>query len=74
VVDPTGAGDSFVGGMIGYLASCKGPFHRHLRRAIVHGTVMGSFCCEVFGLKRTADMKRERIDQRLKEFEALLRV
>jgi sugar/nucleoside kinase (ribokinase family) len=74
VVDPTGAGDSFVGGLIGYLASCKGPFHKHLRRAIVHGTVMGSFCCEGFGLKRTADIARERIDQRLKEFDALIRV
>ena len=38
IVDPTGAGDSFVGGMIGYLASAKGDVEKNLRRAIIHGT------------------------------------
>jgi sugar/nucleoside kinase (ribokinase family) len=73
VVDPTGAGDSFVGGLMGYLASCKGPFHRHLRRAIVHGTVTGSFCCEGFGLKRTTKITRGDIDRRVKEFDAMVK-
>ncbi len=45
VVDPTGAGDSFVGGMMGYLATAKGPVERNLRRAMVYGSVVASFCC-----------------------------
>src|SRR3954465_3915490 len=43
VVDPTGAGDSFVGGMIGYLATAKGSVDEHMRRAMIHGSVVASF-------------------------------
>ena len=43
VVDPTGAGDSFVGGMMGYLASAPGPVDRNIRRAMVYGSVVASF-------------------------------
>lgn len=72
VVDPTGAGDSFAGGLIGYLASQKGPIERHLRRAIIHGSVTASFCCEGFGLKRTTRTTREEIAKRVREFESLV--
>src|SRR5215471_18240820 len=58
VVDPTGAGDSFVGGMMGYLATAKGPFHDNIRRAMIYGSVVASFCCEGFGLVRTTKIKR----------------
>src|SRR5215510_1186086 len=58
VVDPTGAGDSFVGGMIGYLATAKGPVDSHIRRAMIYGSVVASFCCEGFGLMRTTRVKR----------------
>lgn len=73
VVDPTGAGDSFVGGMMGYLASAKGSVDDNLRRAMIHGSVTASFCCEGFGLKRTTQVKRAQIDQRVKELEKLTR-
>src|SRR5215813_12215675 len=58
VVDPTGAGDSFVGGMIGYLATAKGPVDSHIRRAMIYGSVVASFCCEGFGLTCTTRIRR----------------
>jgi sugar/nucleoside kinase (ribokinase family) len=73
VVDPTGAGDSFVGGMMGYLAAAKGPVDDHIRRAMVHGSVVASFCCEGFGLQRTTRVTRAQINQRVKELERLTR-
>ncbi|MBI3879286.1 MAG: sugar kinase [Verrucomicrobia bacterium] len=73
VVDPTGAGDSFVGGMIGYLATAKGGVEKNLRRAIIHGTVVASFCCEGFGLTRTTKVTRKEINARVKELEQLAR-
>jgi sugar/nucleoside kinase (ribokinase family) len=73
VVDPTGAGDSFVGGMMGYLAAAKGPIDQHIRRAMVYGSVVASFCCEGFGLLRTTRITRQQIDQRLKDLERLTR-
>ena len=73
VVDPTGAGDSFVGGMMGYLAAAKGPIDDYIRRAMVHGSVVASFCCEGFGLQRTTRVTRAQINQRVKELERLTR-
>jgi cytidine kinase len=67
VVDPTGAGDSFVGGMMGYLASAKGSVDQHIRRAMIHGSVVASFCCEGFGLKQTTKVTRAQINKRVKE-------
>ena len=71
VVDPTGAGDSFVGGMMGYLASARGSVEDHIRRAMIHGSVVASFCCEGFGLNRTTKVKRVEINQRVRELERL---
>ncbi|HEV2390958.1 MAG TPA: PfkB family carbohydrate kinase [Verrucomicrobiae bacterium] len=73
VVDPTGAGDSFVGGMMGYLSSCAGSVERNIRRAMIYGTVVASFCCEGFGLTRTMRITRRHIEKRVKELEALTR-
>jgi len=73
VVDPTGAGDSFVGGMIGYLATAKGAIDDHIRRAMIYGSVVASFCCEGFGLMRTTRIKRADIDRRVRELEKLTR-
>jgi sugar/nucleoside kinase (ribokinase family) len=67
VVDPTGAGDSFVGGLMGYLAGSKGPIESNLRRAIAYGSVTASFCCEGFGLTRTTRTTRADIEKRVKE-------
>jgi sugar/nucleoside kinase (ribokinase family) len=73
VVDPTGAGDSFVGGMMGYLSTAKGSIDGNLRRAMVFGSVVASFCCEGFGLTRTTRVNRRQIDRRVKELEKLTR-
>jgi sugar/nucleoside kinase (ribokinase family) len=71
VEDPTGAGDSFVGGMMGYLAAARGPVEKNLRRAMVYGSVTASFCCEGFGVNATIKATRKAIEQRMKELEKL---
>lgn len=72
VVDPTGAGDSFVGGLMGYLAGAgDGPVDTRLRRAMVYGSVVASFCCEGFGLNRTTRIQRADIERRVRELERL---
>jgi sugar/nucleoside kinase (ribokinase family) len=73
VVDPTGAGDTFAGAMTGYLASARGPLDANLRRAIIYGSVVASFCCEGFGLMCTTRITRRTIDRRVKELEKLVR-
>lgn len=73
VVDPTGAGDSFAGGLVGYLASSEGDLKRNMRRAIIFGTVIASFCCEGFGLQRTDRLKLSEIEQRMAELEQMCR-
>jgi sugar/nucleoside kinase (ribokinase family) len=73
VQDPTGAGDSFVGGMMGYLSTAGGSVDAHLRRAILHGTVLASFCCEGFGLKALTAVTKPKISRRFKELERLTR-
>jgi sugar/nucleoside kinase (ribokinase family) len=71
VIDPTGAGDSFVGGMMGYLATAKGSVDANIRRAMIYGSVTASFCCEGFGLTRTTKIKLADIERRVKELEKL---
>ncbi len=73
VVDPTGAGDSFIGGLMGYLSTARGGIEANLRRAMVYGSVVASFCCEGFGLSRTTRVKRVDIEKRVKELERLTR-
>ena len=75
VFDPTGAGDSFAGGFMGYLAEVGisdigQASHAHLRRAMIYGSVMGSFCCEQFGVGRLRTLTREEIEARFREFKA----
>jgi sugar/nucleoside kinase (ribokinase family) len=71
VVDPTGAGDSFVGGLIGYLAKAKGGVEKNLRKAMVYGSVTASFCCEGFGLKKTTTASRKAIEERVTKLKEL---
>ena len=73
VLDPTGAGDSFVGGMMGYLSTARGSIDANLRRAMVHGSAVASFCCEGFGLKSTTKATRAAINARVKELEKMTR-
>jgi sugar/nucleoside kinase (ribokinase family) len=74
VFDPTGAGDSFAGGFIGYLAGrgispSDGDLDpSDLRRAVIYGSVMGSFCCERFGVDRFRTLTRDEIEARYQEF------
>jgi sugar/nucleoside kinase (ribokinase family) len=69
--DPTGAGDSFAGGFMGYLASAGSKTDTHLRRAMVYGSVMGSFTVEKFGLDRLRALKRGEIHARARHFAKL---
>jgi sugar/nucleoside kinase (ribokinase family) len=73
VVDPTGAGDSFVGALMGYLATARGGFDSNIRRAMIYGSVVASFSCEGFGLKRLTRVTRTDIDERVIELEAITR-
>ena len=73
VFDPTGAGDSFAGGFMGYLAeqgieNIDQASHAHLRKAMIYGSVMGSYCCEQFGVGRLRTLNRDEIEARYKEF------
>jgi sugar/nucleoside kinase (ribokinase family) len=68
VHDPTGAGDTFAGGFMGYLASIPGRSDAELRRAMVYGSVMGSFTVEKFGLDRLRTLKRSEIQARARHF------
>ncbi len=74
VVDPTGAGDSFVGGLMGYLAGRKGAPETHLKRAMLYGSVVASFCCEGFGLTRTTRVTRAAIERRARQLEKMVRI
>jgi sugar/nucleoside kinase (ribokinase family) len=74
VVDPTGAGDSFVGGMMGYLASAKGSVEGNLRRAMIYGSIVASYCCEGFGVTATTRVTRAGIAQRFRTLEKLTRL
>jgi len=69
--DPTGAGDSFAGGFMGYLASCKDQSDASLRRAMVYGSVLGSFTVEKFGLDRLRHLRRAEIHARARHFAKL---
>jgi sugar/nucleoside kinase (ribokinase family) len=74
VFDPTGAGDSFAGGFMGYLASSEVDLSdasvdpQEIARAVIYGSVMGSFCCEKFGVDRFRTLSRAEIDERFQEF------
>jgi sugar/nucleoside kinase (ribokinase family) len=69
--DPTGAGDSFAGGFMGYLAGARDKSDASLRRAMVYGSVLGSFTVEKFGLDRLRTLKRSEIHARARHFAKL---
>lgn len=72
VVDPTGAGDTFAGGFMGYLAKEGKITEKILKRAIVYGTVVSSFNVEGFGMERTAKLTKRDIKLRLNKFKKIL--
>ena len=73
VVDPTGAGDTFAGGFVGYIAAnlADGLSDELLRRAMAHATVLASFNVEEFGTERVERLERPEIDARLRELHAI---
>ncbi|MBA4072620.1 MAG: sugar kinase [Gemmatimonas sp.] len=72
VFDPTGAGDSFAGGFMGYLARTKDLSDANLRRAVVVGSAMGSFVVEAFSITRLLSVTRGDIDRRVADFHRLV--
>jgi sugar/nucleoside kinase (ribokinase family) len=71
VFDPTGAGDTFAGGLMGYLAAAGDTSEPTLRRAIVYGSVLASFVVEDFGGRRMRALTRDDVDRRYRQFVAL---
>lgn len=74
VHDPTGAGDTFAGGFFGYLARAGKSDEETLRRAVVYGSALASFCVEKFGPERLRDLTAGEVESRVKEFHDLVRV
>jgi sugar/nucleoside kinase (ribokinase family) len=68
ISDPTGAGDTFAGGFIGYLAKKGKVTEENLRKAVVYGSIMATFTVEDFSLNRLANIKNSDIEKRYKEF------
>ncbi|MBT5932869.1 MAG: sugar kinase [Flavobacteriales bacterium] len=68
VFDPTGAGDTFAGGFMGYIASTGDLSFENLKRAVIYGSAMASFCVEKFGTERLLDLKNEEISSRIERF------
>lgn len=71
VFDPTGAGDTFAGGFIGYLAKVKSINFSNMKNAIIYGSAMASFCVEKFGTERLQNLRQEEIADRIQQFVAL---
>jgi len=74
VFDPTGAGDTFAGGFIGYLAATDDISFENMKRAVVHGSAMASFCVEKFGTERLLNLTLEEIEAREQQFADLVAV
>lgn len=72
VADPTGAGDTFAGGFIGYLAGTDNISFDNMKRAIIIGSAMASFTCEKFGPERLLELKKEEINERVSQFVNLM--
>ena len=68
VFDPTGAGDAFAGGLMGHLAQCGRVDDGDLRRAVIYGSVLGSFAVERFSVERFKDLSPEEIEDRVRAF------
>ncbi|MFT6722163.1 MAG: sugar/nucleoside kinase (ribokinase family) [Flavobacteriaceae bacterium] len=71
VFDPTGAGDSFAGGFVGYLAKSENISFENLKNAVIHGSNVASFCVEKFGTERLVSLDNHQLKTRLKQFTAL---
>jgi sugar/nucleoside kinase (ribokinase family) len=73
VFDPTGAGDTFAGGFIGYLAKTNDISFANMKNAIIYGSAMASFCVEKFGTERIMNLTDEELNNRVSAFSSLVR-
>lgn len=73
IVDPTGAGDSFAGGMIGYMASKNNTKISTIREAAVYGNIMGSFAVEKYGIGGLSELKKSQIQKRFNQYRKMVR-
>ena len=73
ILDPTGAGDSFAGAMIGYLASKKKTSFSEIKNSVIYGNIMGSFAVEKYGIDALTTIKRSDITKRLKQYEKMVK-
>jgi sugar/nucleoside kinase (ribokinase family) len=73
VFDPTGAGDSFAGGFIGYLAKTNDISFENMKRAVINGSAMASFCVEKFGTQKLTEITQEDVNSRINEFVKLVK-
>jgi sugar/nucleoside kinase (ribokinase family) len=71
VFDPTGAGDTFAGGFIGYLAGTGDTSFENMKNAIIYGSTLASFCVEKFGTERMQELSQQEVLKRLKQFKNL---
>jgi sugar/nucleoside kinase (ribokinase family) len=72
VFDPTGAGDTFAGGFIGYIAQTRDVSFENMKRAIIHGSAMASYCVEQFGTERLLNLTPDAIEDRVQDFVELV--
>ena len=68
VFDPTGAGDTFAGGFLGYIASTDDISFENMKRAVIYGSAMASFCVEKFGTERLQNLTQEEVNSRVQQF------
>ncbi len=73
VYDPTGAGDTFAGGLMGYLASTEDLSFENMKRALIYGSAMASFCVEAFSVERLLNLDQATINSRVQQFVNLTR-
>ena len=71
VFDPTGAGDTFAGGFAGFITQSENVSFDNMKKAIIHGSNLASFCVEKFGTERMLTLKKEEVKERLKQFKSL---
>ncbi|MCB0745736.1 MAG: bifunctional hydroxymethylpyrimidine kinase/phosphomethylpyrimidine kinase, partial [Ignavibacteriae bacterium] len=72
IFDPTGAGDTFAGGFIGYLASTEDLSFENMKRAVIYGSAMASFCVEKFSITRLKEINDDQITERMVNFVQLV--
>lgn len=74
VFDPTGAGDTFAGGFMGYLAQKDDVSFENMKKAVIYGSAMASFCVEKFGIERLLSIGKEDLENRVEQFKELVRI